>query len=400
MTIFRNALHDQLGSWPLAYIPYGGADFGEIESIAAAVGDGDDDAFHLAWTDAAERLHAEASAARASGHEATAQALYLKAACFFGKSWHVHFGWPVDARVVEGSRRQIAAFNDALALGPEPSTPHRIPFEQASMLAYVIPAQGRANERRPLLILTNGYDATITDAYFASAVAASRRGYHCLIFDGPGQGTTLIEHGMTLRPDWETVVSAVVDFALTLPQVDADRIALAGWSLGGYLAPRAASGEPRLAACIADPGLPSVAEGFRDYVIKLGATPEEAADLGALPDRVVDQLEQVVMADRKLRWSVVQRGFWVNGAHTLRAYLASVEPFTMAGRFELIQCPTLVTVAENDHLAAGAPVFFDALRCPKTLLRFTAREGAGAHCEMGNRSLLNNRVLDWLDGVL
>jgi dipeptidyl aminopeptidase/acylaminoacyl peptidase len=112
----------------------------------------------------------------------------------------------------------------------------------------------------PLLILTNGSDATITDMYFASAVAASRRGYHCLLFDSPGQGEMLYERGVRLRPDWETVVRAVVDLALTLPTVDPKRIALSGWSLGGYLAPRAASGEQRLAACIADPGQPSIAD--------------------------------------------------------------------------------------------------------------------------------------------
>ena len=51
------------------------------------------------------------------------------------------------------------------------------------------------------------------------------------------------------------MIRPVVDFALTLPEVDPDRIALYGWSLGGYLALRGASGEPRLAACVADPGL-------------------------------------------------------------------------------------------------------------------------------------------------
>lgn len=75
-------------------------------------------------------------------------------------------------------------------------------------------------DRRPLIILNNGYDATITDTYFASAVAASRRGYHSLLFDGPGQGAMLYEHGVPLRPDWEVVVTAVVDFALTLARVD------------------------------------------------------------------------------------------------------------------------------------------------------------------------------------
>ncbi|CAH2602776.1 protein of unknown function [Rhodovastum atsumiense] len=59
-----------------------------------------------------------------------------------------------------------------------------------------------------------------------------------------------------------------------------------------------------------------------------------------------------------------------------------------------------MTLAEDDPLAAGTQAFFDALRCPKALVRFTAAEGTGGHCEMMNRSLLNDRVLDWLDEVL
>jgi hypothetical protein len=42
----------------------------------------------------------------------------------------------------------------------------------------------------------------------------------------------------------------------------------------------------------------------------------------------------------------------------------------------------------------------DGLSCPKTLIRFTRAEGAGDHCEMMNRSLLNRRTLDWFDAVL
>ena len=70
----------------------------------------------------------------------------------------------------------------------------------------------------------------------------------------------------------------------------------------------------------------------------------------------------------------------------------------MDGRAELIRCPTLFTMAEDDPLGAGVPAFFEALTCPKNLVRFTAAQGAGDHCEMGNRSLLNRRSLDWLDG--
>jgi alpha-beta hydrolase superfamily lysophospholipase len=237
--------------------------------------------------------------------------------------------------------------------------------------------------------------------YFASAVAASRRGYHSLLFDGPGQGAMLYEHGIALRPDWETVIKAVVDFAEALPLVDAERIALSGWSLGGYLAPRGASGEPRIAALIADPGTWSIADGFRDVIMRLfGLSAEAAADLGTLDEAILDTVEAFVRRNRQLSWKVVERGFWVHGVATLRAFFASAELFTMRGRAEFISCPTLITQAENDILAAGAGAFASNLRCPSTVMRFTAAEGADGHCEMGNRSLLNHRVLDWLDEQL
>jgi hypothetical protein len=57
-------------------------------------------------------------------------------------------------------------------------------------------------------------------------------------------------------------------------------------------------------------------------------------------------------------------------------------------------------MAENDRIAQGAPALLDRLTCPKTLLRFTAAEGAGDHCELASRSLANRRMLDWLDATL
>jgi len=43
---------------------------------------------------------------------------------------------------------------------------------------------------------------------------------------------------------------------------------------------------------------------------------------------------------------------------------------------------------------------FDALTCEKELPRFTAAEGAGAHCESGAREVFNQRAPDWLDRVM
>jgi dipeptidyl aminopeptidase/acylaminoacyl peptidase len=208
----------------------------------------------------------------------------------------------------------------------------------------------------------------------------------------------LYQQGVPLRPDWDVVIRAVVDFALRQPIVDPKRIALNGWSLGGFLAPRGASGEPRIAALIADPGTWSIADGFRDAVVRMfGIAPEAAKDLGALDQSLIERFDSAIRGDRRLNWKVVQRGFWVHGVDNLRAYLASAELFTMQGHADRIRCPTLITMAEHDALSTGAVAFMEALRCPKTLMHFTAKEGADGHCEMQNRSLLNQRVLDWLD---
>lgn len=400
--LFQDEFLNGLGTWALGYIPYGGSDYGEVTAVAAAVGNGDggEDAFYTEWLAAGDRHVSEAEQARTAGRVVTARDQYLRAAVAYGTAYHPLYGTPVDQRLTSTFARQMAALETGLGMGPAPATKLKIPFDGIELPGFFIPAPGHSEEARPLIILNNGYDATMTDLYFASAVAAGRRGYHCLIFDGPGQGDTLYNQGVPLRPDWENVITAVVDVAVDLPLVDPEAIVLNGWSLGGYLAPRAASGEHRLAACIADPAQWSIGDGFRPIVTSLGATPEQALDLGSVDDSVVDRLQAAIDQSPKLTWSIIKRGFWVNGVSDLREYLADCERYTLESRVEQIRCPTLLTVAENDPLAAASQRVFDALTCPKTMIEFTAVEGAGDHCEMFNRSLVNNRTFDWLDGVL
>ncbi len=392
---FKNDLHDEFGSWLFCYTATGGPDLGVLAAVGAAVGDGDDAAFNAAWMATGDRFAAEADSLLAAGSPDEARRLLLWAAACYATSYHPLYGAPVDPRLLASFRKQIATFDRALALLPHPVKPLRIPYEGTTLPAYLLPATGHETEVRPLVILTNGYDATVTEMYFAEAAAIAARGYHCLFFDGPGQGELLIEQGVPIRPDWEAVIRPVVDFALTLPHIDPARIALWGWSLGGYLALRGASGEPRLAACIADPGLRAVMTP--QMLSRFGVKVAGAAKPGTMIEAA---LEQAVKASPRMHWSLMQRGLWVHGAASLGAYAEAALAMTLEGRVDMIRCPTLLTTAENDPLSHGAEALLSELACPATLLRFTAAEGAGDHCEMANRSLAMLRMLDWLDATL
>src|SRR5207248_8766871 len=123
----------------------------------------------------------------------------------------------------------------------------------------------------PLAILLRGLDACKEELH-AWSNAFVRRGMATLALDGPGQGEAAFT--LPVRPDWETVIGAVLDALAGRPDVDAGRVGVVGQSLGAYYAARAASGEPRLKACIANcgpfdfslalPAMPSVSqETFR-----------------------------------------------------------------------------------------------------------------------------------------
>ncbi len=77
------------------------------------------------------------------------------------------------------------------------------------------------------------------------------RGISTLMVDCPGSGEALRFLGLKARVETEDWAKACVDYLETRSDVDPDRVGLAGWSLGGYYAPRAAAFEKRLKLVVA-----------------------------------------------------------------------------------------------------------------------------------------------------
>ncbi len=397
---FEDPLFEELAaSLGVGFASHGGPTLGETQAVCAQVVDGDDQSWWTAWCAMGERLVGEADTSAQGGHAVSAREAYLRASLCYSAAWHPLFGSPVDPRLLEAFRAQRAAFDKAAALMDPAGELLEIPFDGAQLPAYFFRAP-HATGPRPLLIATSGYDSTVYEGYFGQAVPALRRGYHCLLFDGPGQGAVLFEQGVPIRPDWETVVNVVVDRAVAIDGVDADRIALTGWSLAGHLALRAATGEPRLAACIADPALLSIPAGMVGRLRGAGVSEDLIARYPDIPDEVLEPIAEAIHSSRAQRWAIEQRGFMVHGVETLVEYLRVITPFTLEDRIAQITCPTVLTAAEDDPLSRSADQVYDALPGEKTLLRFATAEGAGDHCEVRNRSLLDQRVFDWLDSVL
>jgi alpha-beta hydrolase superfamily lysophospholipase len=371
---------------------YGGADIGECLSTAGRIPEGNDDRWYQEWMATADRVSAEARASEAAGHLVSAREGYLRAASYYRTAYIFLYRPPIDPRAVAALDRHRETFRRALANFSPPGEVVNIPFEGATLPGYFFRAEDSALPK-PTLLITGGYDGTSEECYFAAA-GALRRGYNAFAFDGPGQGAVLFKEHLYMRPDWERVVTPVVDFLLTRPDVDGRRIALVGRSWGGYLAPRAATVEHRIAACIADPGLLSMASGAQ------GLFPAKLRDAFARGDEAALQPFFAQVMQNPTGAFSMNRGMLVHNVDSPLKYLRASEEYTFADTVGQIACPTLVTQAENDTRVSQSQQLYDALRCPKRFIAFSDAEGAGEHCECGAGALYDQRVFDWLDEVL
>jgi dienelactone hydrolase len=379
---------------------YGGSLVGEVLAVAARIKPGDYDSWHEAWNAIADRVAGEADDQLLRGHKVSARDGYLRASNYYRSSEFYLHGNPRDPRIAYAYRRSVDCYKACAALFDPPIEPVEIPYDGTTLPGY-FHRPDRSSSPRTTIVMHSGFDGSAEEMHFGGARAAVERGLNAFVFDGPGQFGPLHREGLTFRPDWEKVVTPVIDFVLKLPGVDPKRVALMGASFGGMLAPRAAAFERRIAALIANDGLYDYAAAQLARIrpeererVKAGLVAAEAPELD-------EALEGAMKTNPNARWAF-PHGMFAMGAPTPRAYLAKCLAYNLRdGIAEAIACPTLVCDAEGDLFFKGQPQeLYDHLTCPKTLMRFTEEEGAGAHCQAGAGRLAFARIYDWLDETL
>ncbi|MCD0448453.1 esterase FrsA [Actinocorallia sp. API 0066] len=370
MRLFEDPLLQLFASRALAMIPRGAAEFGECETAASGVVEGDDASWYRSWTAVGDMVAEWAAHSDDRGHFRSAADAWLRAATYYRTAYYPLFGAPVDPRLVRGFRREEESFRRFAALRHLREV--EIPYESVKLRGYLCLAPG-AEEERPVVVSVGGVGTDVAERWAVHALPAIRRGYHCLLVDGPGQGDALVDLDLPMRPDWEYVMTPVLTSLRLHREVDPDRVALLGSGFGAFLAARAAAAHPGVAALITDPG------------------PWDMA--GDPPDRLA-------LADPVMRWLYERAGAWAHGVLHLDAYVEDLSRYRLSDVVGDIRCPTFVGAAEGDLFSHQAARFFQALTCPKTLGVFIRAEGSAGPLELWNRSRFDQRAFDWLDEVL
>lgn len=354
----------------------------------------------------AARVGRIADNALKAGHRVTARSAYLRSAAYYDQALFFILGTRTPAREPVIYRRMQRQWNRATQLFDPPFERIKIPYQGTYLPGYFL-RPNRSSIKRPTVIINNGSDAENVDVWAFGAAAAIARGYNALIFEGPGQGSTLFLREIPFRPDWEKVITPIVDYLHSRRDVDKKRIVMTGWSFTGELVIRAAAFEKRIAAVVADPGSVDTWLAYPAFLRNLfahGATREQVNNTwnhdlvpGLSPsDRFLFAKRSEVFGKQLLRTAragKVLTDFWTFGKRASR--------FSNADVIHKVRAPVLSTNYQLEQFYPGqARRLYNALTSPKKYVTFTIAEGSEYHDCPQAPQRRNEVVFDWFDDVL
>ena len=376
---------------------YHGSDTNDVLKTALYIEPGNFESFAEAFQTLAAQTKAKADATVAQSDALNARDTYFAAASYYRSAdFFLHGNWS-DPRIDEFWNLQTECYDKAIAALPVPGQRVTISATGFDIPAiYYAPQYPSRYVKRPTIVIGNGYDAAQEEAMHFYVFAALSRGWNVLTYEGPGQPTVRRNQGIGFIPDWEKVVTPVVDYLYQREDVDCERLALLGCSFGGYLAARAAAFEPRIKALLLDGGIYSAYTSFTD---QLTPSLKKLYELGNKQkfDDTIAQLLSSPETPSGLRWGVEQ-GLWSFDIQSPYDFLQSVKAYTIANITNRIQMPTWIAEATDDQFYTGQPQLVKkALGSRATLHPFTG--ASGYHTQVGSTEEANRVLHIWLNEV-
>jgi pimeloyl-ACP methyl ester carboxylesterase len=370
---------DPAWNFSIALALLGGANMHEIDEICRPLkekpisnSDKDQEAWLESWASLGRRLEGLAQVDERAGNYLSAGRKYLSACNYYiiaeRQVSHLNPQKPLTYTKV------LQLFRKGVQLGREPVEFVEIPYQNTSLPALFIPAQG--NEKAPCMIHFNGADSIKELLYFVNNTQYRRRGISLLIVDNPGAGESLRLRNLYTGPETEIPAAACVDYLEKRIDVDPNRIGIVALSLGGYYAPRAAAFEKRLKCCVA-----------------WGAS----WDLFYLVDKLASgELQNEHLINFQFAW--------ITGTKTVEELLSVARKMTLEGVAEKITCPLLVVHGEKDRLLPISIAEKTIAAAKNSQIRklkiFTQAEGGVEHCQADDGPLAVEYISDWVASIL
>ncbi len=232
-------IQEALRHWTPRFLA-SGIDYNDFKRIVARITTWND--WCRVWSEIGAEHKALAEAGVSCNHILTASDAYRRASMYY------HFGNAIfynDLAQKEAAHREKVACYAQATQWMHPCVERlEIPYENITLPAFFRVPEGEGTH--PCVILVCGLDSVKEQEYHWEEQLLCR-GMATLSFDGPGQGETW--YRMKMRTDYETAVSAVIDYVTRRKEINVKRIGLLGHSLGGHFGARAAAVDQRIAAC-------------------------------------------------------------------------------------------------------------------------------------------------------
>jgi len=360
--------------WIMGCQTHQGAEMGECFHVASKIEDGNPISWGQEWFNFAKKVEGRAEEALKKGHNVSAREAFLRARSYYRAALFIMS--PKNPLFPESIFKQRSCFQKAAILFDPPVESIQVPFNGKKLQGYFWPVDNSGKKRKTLLMIGGG-ETFVEDCWFYIAPAAIKRGYNVIMADLPGQGTTPLD-GLYVRPDMEVPMKAVLDYVVSRPEIDADRLAAYGISWGGYIVLRSAIYDKRIKACIANSPLWDLERAFASKPI--------------VPPDVVSSVVTQQLAWRR------EGGIHPRLAKTLEEKRKLYSPFKYDP--SKVKCPVLCLASsgEEDEMKAEAQEAYEVLTNPKKkLVILTEEDGAESHCHGDNLSLMSQVVFDWLD---